>query len=92
MTFPTTLNPWFVVLKHSVEKRDVDTLDVLTTYWSTDGEGAEAWVTNPHQAMLFMQLSSAARIAATDTDAIVRVIYSKDGLREFRPREFNEDA
>jgi hypothetical protein len=84
MTFPTTLNPWFVV------QRVRETNDRATEYWSTDGEGAEAWVTNPHQAMLFMQLSSAARIAATDTDAIVRVIYSKDGLREFRPRQFDE--
>lgn len=84
MSFPTHLNPWYVVQKLIT----VDT-DNAFVYWSTDGEGTMAWVGNPHQAMLFMSLSSAARVANAEL-AQVRVIYDKEGLRQFRPREFGD--
>lgn len=89
MTYPTLLSPWYVVQQYSVKKSDVDTLTVLTEYWTTDGEGKDSWSDNPHAAMIFMTLSAAARVSDAEV-AEVRVIYSKEGLEQFRPRQFDE--
>lgn len=84
MTFPTMLSPWYVVCRIS----DQTTAGViLLEYWSNDGEGQFAWVSNPHEAMIFMNINSAARVADSD-GGIVRVLYNKEGAKEFRPREF----
>jgi hypothetical protein len=85
MSHPTMLSPWFIVQRVRVDK-EIDASYV--EYWTSDGEGTLAWSRNPHQAMLFMGLQSAARVAEAEV-AEVRVLYNKDGLREFRPREFN---
>ncbi len=82
MTFPTSLSPWFVV------QRTAD-LDETVEYYTNDGTGSESWSKNPKQAMLFMSLSGAARVADAE-GAIIRVLYSKEGAREFRPRELDE--
>ncbi len=83
MTFPTGLSPWYVVFRIHFAGADTS-----IEYWTTDHEEQKPWTTNPNQAMLFMNLSSAARVADSDA-GLVQVIYNKDGLREFRPREFS---
>jgi len=81
MSFPTHLSPWFVVQRVTEGSQ--------TDYWTTDGEGTLAWTTNPQSAMLFMQLSSAARVADSTEDALVVAVYSKEALTKYRPREFS---
>lgn len=81
--FPTYLSPWFVVQRNSLDK------PLEMEFWSADGEDViGGWTANPHQAMLFMSIQSAARVADAEA-AEVRVLYNRDGLREFRPREFS---
>lgn len=77
MTYPTLLSPWYVVVRTRY-------LDEGYEYWTTDGEGKDSWSSYPKQAMLFMSLLAAARVATADGIAEVRVIYSKESLEEFR--------
>lgn len=85
MTFPTILSPWFVVQRGAI----LDEYDV--EFYTNDGSGLESWSKNPKQAMLFMSLAGASRVADAE-GAIVRVIYSKETAREFRPRELSEEG
>lgn len=95
MTYPTLLSPWFVVIRYRIEtdppERTDEGLYHAPEYWSTDGEGPRAWTRNPKQAMVFMSLHTASRIAATDDDSAVVAIYDKETYWKYRPREFSDE-
>lgn len=81
MSYPTVLAPWYVV-------QQMRTLGMAgeMLYYRTDEEGKTVWTDNPHEAMLFMSLHSAARVAGA-TAGHVRVLTTKDDLAEFRAKE-----
>lgn len=76
MTFPTPLNPWYVVQR--LRLLDGDGLEY---YRSTD-DGAGMFSADPHEAMLFMSLGAASRVADSES-AHIRVLTRKEDLKEF---------
>ena len=78
MTAPTILSPWYVVQRF----RSVAMLGQLEFYRMSD-EGSY-WSENEKDALLFMSLQSAVRIADAE-GAHVRVLASEAHLKEFRP-------
>lgn len=76
---PTPLNPWYVVFKYLIEKGNLKEV-----YYRAPSEMTEQ---DPHvfaeakQAMVFMSLQSAIRVAEA-SDAHIRVIYDKDTYRK----------
>lgn len=86
MSYPTVLAPWFVVFRifYSV----MDDSGFHRVYYSVNEEDNPVWTELPKNAMLFMSLHSATRIAqAEGTGAEIRALASKNDLAEFRPRE-----
>jgi archaeosine-15-forming tRNA-guanine transglycosylase len=83
MSSPTVLAPWFVVQRRFKEVNSFE--PEVMQYYRTDEEGSTLWTENPNEAMLFMSLHSAHRVAqATATE--VRVVVDKNDLAEFRPK------
>ena len=78
MSFPTVLAPWFIVQQPAK-------LDGGMRYYRTDEEGKNVWTENAHEAMLFMSIHSAHRVARA-TAGEVRALCDKDDLIEFRPK------
>lgn len=75
MSFPTVLSPYFIVFEDRPEGRRFYRSPVEA------GPGEE-WTTDKSYALLMMSLSSAARVALT-LNAEVKVIWTKEHLREF---------
>ncbi len=78
MSYPTVLSPWFVVQRNASEEKPS-----APEYYTNANEGAEDQFTAvKRDAMLFVNLAAAARVASTNV-AIIRVLTSKDDLKEF---------
>lgn len=88
-TGPTLLSPWYVVQRNKTYKYNGPEPheNTVQEYWSVAEDEKGAWTVDPHQAMIFMALISAKRIADAEV-AEVRVLYDNTGYREFRPKEF----
>lgn len=78
MSFPTVLAPWFVVQRLHGPVADMQ-------YYRTDEEGKPLWTEDQNEAMLFMSLHSAHRVAKA-VAAEVRVLADRDDLLEFQPK------
>lgn len=91
-TYPTLLSPWFVVVRQQAVASNDPLVNGATElgYWTTDGETAGGWSRNRHQAMLFMSLHSASRVAEAEPGSLVVALYNKAVLKEYRPREFDD--
>lgn len=97
MSFPTVLSPWYVVWQPAVES--VGGLATEAQYYeqraADDPEGllfsVSGWTKNPREAMLFMSLHSAARVAHAE-GAQVRVLTTKEEADEFRQKENVSDG
>jgi hypothetical protein len=84
VSYPTVLAPWYVVQRF----RDDGSIsgDYLPPeYYRTDEAGEGIWTDKKKDAMLFMSLQAAARVARS-TVAEVRVLTTKEELEEFRPK------
>ena len=79
MNFPTVLSPWYVVQKF----RTLSHLGEMYYYTAVEDADEDAFDEKPEKAMLFMSLTAAARVAASE-GAEVRVLTTKDEAKEFR--------
>lgn len=76
-SFPTVLSPWYVVQKLMGPM-------FSPQFYRVEEDGTPALTNNSHEAMLFMSLQSAVRVAKGVAGEI-RVLTTKDELAEFRP-------
>lgn len=88
---PTVLSPWYVVQRprYAVGHHYADpavTADPFTIreieYYTSMELDAGTWQEKKAQAMLFMSLVTASRVA-DEEDAEVRVLYRKEHAKEF---------
>jgi len=84
VSFPTILGPWFVVLREhrGPTTYDDDVILGMEYYTAIDGGASTAFQTDPKQALLFMSLHAASRVAAAEV-AWVRVLTTKEEAAEF---------
>jgi hypothetical protein len=78
---PTILNPWYVVF------REVTSSDphpnVIEYYRPGDDATAGTWSSNKHDAMLFLSVHAATRVAAIES-ADVLMLWTKAQVKEYR--------
>jgi len=74
-SFPTTLNPWFVLC-------DFDPVLAVTRYYTNVEDEKDGFTTDAKKAAIFTHLGSAARIAKDD-DWLVVVLHSKEQLKDY---------
>lgn len=84
MSYPTPLGPWFVVQRLARGVTAPPGVEYITgvEYYTRDGEGLDVWTQNPVDALLFMSLHEAGRVASAET-AEVRALSSRDDAKEF---------
>lgn len=75
--FPTTLNPWYVV-QYPASHARVDT----TYHRSPENLGGSEETSLKREAMMFMSLQSAARVAK-NTGGEIRALCSQEDAKEF---------
>lgn len=77
MSYPTPLSPWFVVYRAG------KTPDITEYYRSPENESDLSLFTPlAGLAMLFTNIQSAARVAASE-GAMIRVLVTKEDAKEF---------
>lgn len=87
MSYPTPYSPWFVVFRQSeTGAREYYVADVEIPM--VDPESAilrplVGFTQKSHEAMIFLNLTNAARVAKIE-DAEILVLVSKDDLRRYR--------
>lgn len=77
--YPTPLNPWYAVVKYSVEKGELHEV-----YYQAPSEMTETdpqVFTDAKHAMVFMSLQSAIRVAEA-CNAHIRVIYDRETYKK----------
>lgn len=80
MSYPTPLSPWFVVQR--IGKRGVLEFYHSPVTEPREGEPVELFTQTKSIVMLFQTLQQASRVAEAEA-AEVRVLYSKEGAKEF---------
>lgn len=81
MSFPTPLNPWYVVQRLTTTAEPTVEMSYAVSNYDQDDSTA-MFSTNKKDALLFMSLASAARVALSE-GAEVRVLTTKDATKEF---------
>lgn len=77
MSFPTALSPWFVVFREGPKEGETE------YYRSPENESdVKLFTVQRGLSMLFTNLQSAARVAASE-GAMIRVLVDKEGAKEF---------
>lgn len=80
LTYPTPLSPWYVIFNAYVD----EDADVQMKYARPESLDGEYWTETPREAMIYLNLPSACRVAQSLAGDIM-VLWSKDQLKEFRP-------
>jgi hypothetical protein len=80
VTYPTKISPWFVVAR-------LQQLDGGLEYCTPTEVSTDTLIYTPkkHQAQLFLNLNTAARIRDGDPGSMILVLCSLEDLREYRP-------
>ena len=77
MSYPTVLSPWFVIFRQRLIPGDIE------FYRSpNEADDTEIFTQQRAMAMLFTNIQSAARVAASER-AMIRVLVDKEGAKEF---------
>lgn len=77
-SFPTPLNPWFVVIRSGSIAAKFEPLE----YYRSPEDNEACWVSSPEKAQLFMSLISAVRVARAEKAEIL-TLWDKEQLKEY---------